>query len=703
MADMFYFRSPTRSLSPKCRFDLRHKLKVCKRRKSAKMDKQTQRACVARLEEPVFCPSGLTSLIPHYGFNECAQEDVSAVETATGVVQTPMNDGVAINSRNGMLSNTIYENSNMLPQEAQASLSSAAAYLDHPRPESHEISQEEDNRRTRFALEDPDESSSLIRRLLHLTAFSEEPSSHHEEDAYDSPTWLGSSAEPPSMYIPSTADDGSAIHVYDTDDDALAVDDPRRSYDFRDFMERWHDGNVGHDDETSPTNISSLLPESYDDVTQRDVVAGESDIQGLRWDRFGLRRDQALGSRKSHHPSNRICSSCHKKATMEESIDVSCSSETQYRFRNFTPQHRAQYSHYQLRNVLAAPSRADIFYAAGSKVMRTGLACPSTEYTVMDLSKTAPSHSPVRITCLSTATQPQFPSYRSDAVLLAGGFGGEYALLDLTAARGTGLHTGFVTHDYNGLVTHVDAHIARASGQLRACFCSNDRRLRLLDLKTQRFTHAFAYDHAVNCSALSPDGRLRVLVGDSRETLVTDAERGDVLVSMQEHRDHGFACAWAEDGRHVATGAQDGAVVLWDARNWAAPLRKMGCAMATPRSLHFTANGALIVGEDDDVVTVYDAKREDRKQEIRFFGAVAGVAVLDGGDEMVVANADKTVGGLLSFRRTPQLGSGERLPPGVEISREQRARQHRELCRDFERREALSDAFGNGIGVGLVV
>jgi hypothetical protein len=62
----------------------------------------------------------------------------------------------------------------------------------------------------------------------------------------------------------------------------------------------------------------------------------------------------------------------------------------------------------------------------------------------------------------------------------------------------------------------------------------------------------------------------------------------------------------------------------------------------------------LVVAENDDVVKVYDSRNFAASQEIRFFGSIAGVALIDGGEEIVVANVDKTVGGLMSFERQSQ-------------------------------------------------
>ncbi len=80
-----------------------------------------------------------------------------------------------------------------------------------------------------------------------------------------------------------------------------------------------------------------------------------------------------------------------------------------------------------------------------------------------------------------------------------------------------------------------------------------------------------------------------------------------------------------------------------------------------------------MVAEDDDVVTIYHTRRKEVRQDIRFFGSVAGVALLDGGDEMVIANADKTVGGLLSFQRNlhglDDGIAGEQIVEGSEAAR----------------------------------
>ena len=52
------------------------------------------------------------------------------------------------------------------------------------------------------------------------------------------------------------------------------------------------------------------------------------------------------------------------------------------------------------------------------------------------------------------------------------------------------------------------------------------------------------------------------------------------------------------------------------------------------------------------MVSIFETRDLQARQDIRFFGTISGVTLVDGGDEIVVANGDRSVGGLMSFRRT---------------------------------------------------
>ncbi|KAI5253471.1 WD40 repeat-like protein [Aureobasidium subglaciale] len=376
------------------------------------------------------------------------------------------------------------------------------------------------------------------------------------------------------------------------------------------------------------------------------------DLQGLNWAALQTSRAQARLARKMLYPL---------RYTWTPPATIYDENSRMYAPKDFYPHHKASHSHGQLRNVLAARSRNDIFYASKSKVMHTSLSCPAYTNIVMNFSgaSTNPNQAgDTHITTIAVSPATDFDGYISDAVLVTGGLEGEYALLNLNSYLGDRPTEGFVTVAKQKETTHVHVLSHRRTGALGAAFCSNDSKVRILDISTNRWAAEFSYENQINCAATSPDGRLRMIVGDTCDSLITDAEKGNVLFRTRQHTGYGFACAWADDGWHVATGSEDGKVVVYDARRWDMPLAALACEMSCARSLHFTTSNkpgaggtALVVAESDDIVSVYDAADWHDKQTIDFFGSVVGAASVGDGQELIVANGDETVGGLMVFER----------------------------------------------------
>jgi hypothetical protein len=438
-------------------------------------------------------------------------------------------------------------------------------------------------------------------------------------------------------------------------EDALPVDDPLRNYDFVEFMNDWRLQSGLEKDLPAFVGDGKAIT---NDLSSSEVVLrnlskpGAFDPQGIRWDRLGPSREAALRARRVMHPAGIMPPAEGVSPLDDDALIAECSAETQYRFRSFAPIHRPVINHYQLRNSIAATSRNDIFYVADHSVVRTSLACPNYVEHVIDTSHV---NDDLKVSCLSTSSISLFSEYQSDNLVVAGGLNGEYAILNTTLSSTT---QGHITRADDGLITHVHNFLDRQSGSPRAAFCSNDYHLHTMDLATQTIVTSHHYPDALNCSATSPDGRLRALVGDTPDALISAAESGEVIVSLAQHADFGFACAWNREGRYLATASQDCTVAVWDARNWSRPVRVMDDVVACARSLHYTDAGALVVVENDDLVSVYrDPALSSSRQDINLFGAIAGVALLDGGNEIVVANADGTVGGLMAYQQIDDLGA----------------------------------------------
>lgn len=416
--------------------------------------------------------------------------------------------------------------------------------------------------------------------------------------------------------------------MVDMDEEAWPVDDPRHSADVLESINAWSRETLDFTVTAALAKRASAHKSALPAFNRQEADESGVDMQGIHWPCHGGSVIQHIARRTGIHGS--------------EMGFLQTDLEPHYTFHAYNGKTRPKHSHHQLRHALASVDR-DVYYTTPNKVMRASLACPSMEETVLDLTKSKSTWAPIRITCLAAT---------DSAVLIAGGFDGEYAIRNLDSPAP---HSeGYVTHETNGVVTHVHSFFDRRCGLPQAAFCVNDRSLRLMDVGTETFTKTFSYGYSLNSAVTSGDGRLRAIVGDSKDALVTNAETGETLVTLQRHDENIFSCDWSPDGRLLATGAEDGKIILWDARKWSEPLCVAWAALTCPRSLHFTSDSSkLISAEDRDVVSIFDARDQHQmtKQDLCFLGTIAGVTLINGGDEIVVANGDRSVGGLLSFRR----------------------------------------------------
>lgn len=310
-------------------------------------------------------------------------------------------------------------------------------------------------------------------------------------------------------------------------------------------------------------------------------------------------------------------------------------------------------SHFQLRNVLASTSRSRVFYPTASSVQQLNT-ISGQDREVVRLADTLSSQ-------ISTMDA-------GHGVLVAGGFNGEYILrhLDTGEPEQAACHEGYINHA-SGITNHVAIQQARTSSAPLAAFASNDRIFRVMDIATRSWLSQEEFDYALNCTALSPDRRLRVMVGDSREVLITAAEptlpegQPDVLHRLSGHRDYGFACDWADDGWTIATAFQDKTVKIWDARRFTdssgnpVSVCTIRSEMAAVRSLRFSPIGSgrrvLVAAEEADFVNVIDAQTFRAKQTIDLFGELGGIAFANGGQDLMVLCCDRTRGGVVQLER----------------------------------------------------
>lgn len=344
--------------------------------------------------------------------------------------------------------------------------------------------------------------------------------------------------------------------------------------------------------------------------------------------------------------------------------------ESYFQFRRMKMRKAPYLAHFQLRNLLAAPSKSRVFYADRRSIVRQyNFATNKTEVALR-----YPSELYIQISTIAAG----------HGALVSGGFNGEYCTVNIDSEYsddGSGASSslsdkksGTLTNLGSGISNHIQIHSARRSGGPLAAFASNDSHVRVMDLGTQEIVSDDHFQFAVNCTAVSPDKRLRVVVGDSSEAYIVTAERErnmmdvdgassapHVVQKLGGHADYGFACAWADDGYTIATGNQDRAIKIWDARKtstasgiWT-PVVTLRTTMAGARSLHFSPAGSgkrvLVAAEEADILHIIDAQTFDKRQEFDVFGELAGLGFSESGQDLFALCTDPLRGGLLHFER----------------------------------------------------
>ena len=429
------------------------------------------------------------------------------------------------------------------------------------------------------------------------------------------------------------------------------------------FFQKWRTQFLFYGSRFPPIGEQAMLLEfSRLDVRTQihfDDIDGERyDCQGINWSELGAERTKARELRNRSYFSYR---NILPDGTMNPymAYPVGLVPEVRGRqlpdieeyfcFHRLMTQHKADLGQFQLRHLMAAPSRNAVFYAS-----TTGVVCAdttlNTSQCVMDFSKAALRHYPEAPTRISTLTA-------GNGVVVAGGYHGEYAMKSLYASNDGFYTAGNLTRTPNSMTTHVHTYLDRRGGLPQAVFCSNGEKIRVLDCNTNQIVQQHAVTWPVNCSATSPDTRLRLIVGDDTQPLILDADTGRQVAGLQRHHDFGFACDWSPDGRHMATGNQDGTVQIWDARNWDQPLtdEPIGTELGGIRSLHFSPLGSgkpvLLMAEPADIISVVDAVTFDTRQRFDFFGEIGGAGFVADGSSFFVANLDRTFGGLFEFER----------------------------------------------------
>ncbi|XP_025801836.1 uncharacterized WD repeat-containing protein C2A9.03-like isoform X3 [Panicum hallii] len=383
----------------------------------------------------------------------------------------------------------------------------------------------------------------------------------------------------------------------------------------------------------------------YDTTSAAEYRNGK-DMQGIPWERLHYSRDDYRGRRlneymnyeslfRSHELLDSECKQVDKKGTF-------------YDFCFNTRLARSTVVHFQLRDLVWATSKHDVYMAQNYSVMHWSSLLQKGEEVLNAIDNVFPKQKvqgarPLfRMQTCSMAVRDNF--------MVAGGFRGEL-VCKYVDQPGVAFCTS-VAEDDDNITNTVDLYES-PNGSTRVIAGNNDCVVRVFDTERFRLLSHFAFPWSVNDTSVSPDGKLVAVLGDSSDCLIADLQSGKEIASLKGHLDYSFSSAWHPDGRVLATGNQDTTCRLWDVRNLSRSLAVLRGRIGAVRGLRFSSDGRfLAAAEAADFVHVYDARAGySREQEIDIFGEVAGVSFSPDAEALFVGVADRTYGSLIEFRR----------------------------------------------------
>ncbi|GFY96506.1 transducin/WD40 repeat-like superfamily protein [Actinidia rufa] len=292
------------------------------------------------------------------------------------------------------------------------------------------------------------------------------------------------------------------------------------------------------------------------------------DIQGIPWERLNFTRDKYRETRLKQY-KNYENLSCPREELGKKCKEVE-KGHNFYDFQFNTRLVKSTIVHFQLRNLLWATSKHDVYLMQNHSVMHwSSVLRRSTE--VLNVSKLI----------VPTLNYPGSLAQTLSRV--------QISTMYLNQS-GVAFSTKIVA-DENAITNAVDIfHMARP-GVVTA---NNDAQVRVFDAGNFACLGRFSYPWSVNNTSVSPDGKLLAVLGDSSECLIADAQSGKVLGNLKGHLDYSFASAWHPDGRILATGNQDTTCRLWDIRNLSESVSVLKGNMGAIRAIKFTSDGRFM-------------------------------------------------------------------------------------------------------------
>ncbi|KAL4561050.1 hypothetical protein LXL04_033212 [Taraxacum kok-saghyz] len=434
---------------------------------------------------------------------------------------------------------------------------------------------------------------------------------------------------------------------------------PHNEVDQIDYMAEEGDMSDFADDvDADDNNGGDRNLDEYDMLTKvTDTSSAQArtgkDIQGIPWERLNITRESYRRTRLEQYRN-------YENIPLSgDAVDKKCKQKSKggnyYEFFHNTRSVKPTILHFQLRNLVWATSKHDVYLMSNYSIMHwSSLSQNLTE--ILNFSgHVAPTEKHAG-SLLEGFTQTQISTLAvSDEFLVAGGFQGELACKRLDK-QGVSFCTR-TTYEDNAITNAIEIYDT-LSGGMHFMASNNDCGVREYDMEGFQLMNHFRFPWPVNHTSLSPDRKLITVVGDNLDGLLVDSINGKTVATVEGHLDYSFASAWHPNGTTFATGNQDKTCRVWDLRNLSTPVSVLKGNMGAVRSVRFSSDGQfLVVAEPADFVHVYNTELNyEKRQEIDFFGEISGVSLSPDDETLYIGVWDRTYASLLQFNKRHKYG-----------------------------------------------
>ncbi|GMP64862.1 hypothetical protein CsSME_00025927 [Camellia sinensis var. sinensis] len=256
------------------------------------------------------------------------------------------------------------------------------------------------------------------------------------------------------------------------------------------------------------------------------------DIQGIPWERLNITREKYRQTRLEQYKNYENIPQSGEGS--EKECKITMKGGMHYEFRRNSRSVKSTILHFQLRNLVWATSKHDVYLMSHFSVIHwSSLTSNTTE--VLNVSGHVAPCEKHPGSLLEGFTQTQVSTLAvKDRLLVAGGFQGE--LICKYLDRPGICFCTRTTYDDNAITNAIEIYTT-PSGAVHFAASNNDCGVRIFDMEKFQLTKHFRFPWPVNHTSLSPDGKLLIIVGDNPDGILVDSRTGKMVTTLVGHLD----------------------------------------------------------------------------------------------------------------------------------------------------------------------